>query len=232
MTLLSMYDACEPGNIPPGSDLVAGYVDPGNCQWPSSYLMPSAWAPRRLVTITRTPTWRANVLDVEPGAASANQVGEFLQTWWPSGGGVIYCDRSDLDAVTSAMQSAGLYASSGIWVAAPNYQFDGSWPGNPSVIAVQSGYFGTYDTSTVVSDWWWCEPSLEGEDMQGIIVQQPNEDQEWVVATDLSSKTPLADPTSAQALVALGMPRIGYQGGPPGLSAAQLAAIPTVQPSP
>lgn len=231
MTNSVMYDACTPSHIPPGGDLVAGYVDPGECKWPRAYLEPGFWAPCQLVTITRNPDYRADVLDVEHGAATVSQVSGFLKAWWPNGGGVIYCDRSNLPGVTTAMKESGLYSNSGIWLAYPGADYTPQTMLPQRIIAVQSIYTGTYDVSYILPSWWWNDSSRrERNVMNGIIVQQPGEDQEWVVATDLSSKTPLTDPASAQALVALGMPRIGYDGGPPGLSAAQLAAIPTVKP--
>ena len=214
----NMYDACSPGNIPHGSQLVAGYVDPGACQWPFTALEPSSWPGRTLVTITRDPAYVASVLDIENGAASIDDIAP----WMKAGRGhTVYVSLSNWPAATDAARSAGVTPY--WWVA--------DWTRRehcPSG-AVACQYLPTprYDLSVVVDDDWPVpRPRPQEVPDMPFLCKDPNSSTVWVVAGDLSSRHALVDLASYDVLTSLGYRVVGMTGSPPGLSAAELASIP------
>lgn len=214
----NMYDACSPGNIPAGSQLVAGYVDPGECQWPQSSLTTAAWPGRTLVTITRDPAYTAAVLDVENGAASIDDIAPWMRA---GRGNTVYVSLSNWPAATDAARSVG--ADPYWWVA------DWTRREHCPFGAIACQYLRTprYDLSVVVDDNWPVpRPRPQEVPDMPFLCKDPNSSTVWVVAGDLSSRHALVDLASYDVLVALGYRVVGMPGSPPGLSEAELQSIP------
>jgi hypothetical protein len=142
MTLLTMYDACDPAHIPHGSQVVAGYIDPGGCQWPLGALVDAHWAPRTLIRITRDPAWDADVLDVENGAATPADIAKWASRQRHP---TVYCSASNW---LTCKRAAG-HTKVAWWLAA----WDGIDDVHPGAIGHQYEKRVGYDVSVVEESW-------------------------------------------------------------------------------
>lgn len=118
----AMYDAADPANIPAWTEAVAGYTH-GWPKWQDPWLL-ATHQPRRasrliLIDNTGTTPDRADILDVETGAATVSHIRTWVEArhhhsvWsW------VYCSQSKLDACRQA--AAGLNCH--FWVA--NWDLD------------------------------------------------------------------------------------------------------------
>ena len=103
--MATMYDSTDPGAIPSGADLVAGYVD-GLYKWPAT-----AWKPwRSTVTIAVEPSTPADVLDVETGNPTTPALAIAWVTTMRAAGRrpTLYCNRSTWPDLAFAFDRAGV----------------------------------------------------------------------------------------------------------------------------
>lgn len=154
-----MRDSTSPGDIPTdGTQLVAGYIN-GNYAWTQA-----GWdrftVPHITIDVNGTRP-DADVLDVEAGDATVDTAVRWVQQkrnmpadYFP----VIYCDRSTLPPLFSAMAESGLYPGHhfGLWVATLDGTKD--FNGIPGLAAIQYAgedlTGGHYDESQVYDDKW------------------------------------------------------------------------------
>ena len=149
--MATMYDSTDPGAIPAGAAIVAGYVD-GAYVWPAS-----GWArfpAATHVTIAVEPSSVADVLDFETGNPSTPlEVVAWVTTMRGHGRrATVYCDRSSWPALRNTFALAGV-AAPDWWVA--------DWTGSPHTLAGASavqyanppGSGGHFDLSTTVTGW-------------------------------------------------------------------------------
>jgi hypothetical protein len=153
----TMYDGIEPGSVPAGADIYAGYDDGA---WQSLAALKAANPGKPSVSICVTATGTARVLDIENGDAQPEEAPAWAARQraggnpWP----VCYMNTSTWGAVKAAFAAQG--------VAAPLY-WVASYVKDPTVvpaipagaIALQYFDYGGYDAS-VVADYW---PGLDPE---------------------------------------------------------------------
>jgi len=143
-----MFDAVNPANIPEGSQLVAGYGDGPESQWPAE-----AWGSfpgRALVRITTNGEDQAAlVVDCEYGDFSPQSaVDEILRRRARGLDPTEYCGAGSLWACRHAFDVRGI-PQPYWWVADPDHTLN--LEGN--IIALQQGYPEGYDVSTVADYW-------------------------------------------------------------------------------
>lgn len=167
----TMYDSTNPAAIPPDAQMVAGYVNGPNSQWPHSGWdrFPHAVKIRIDVGVPTPQPLAADVADLENGnfgtdgspAALAAAGAAWVKTrqargWWST----LYCDANLLPAVRDACRGLHVYYWIANWdLAVP--QAAGLIGGD--VVAVQwasptSNGLPDYDLS-VVSDSWFPPPA-------------------------------------------------------------------------
>jgi hypothetical protein len=143
-----MYDAANPDHIPPGAQVVAGYLDGPDSAWPTA-----AWNrhPQAVkVLITTTGDLRGNVADVENGDLTPADARGWIQAKQARGmrGATIYCSRARLAEVRAACRGHAYY----LWV--------GDWTGTahplPGTVATQyaGGPDALCDTSMIYDQDW------------------------------------------------------------------------------
>ena len=149
MAYRKMYDSVTVGNLPINSDgLYAGYVG-GN--WPTLVPIMQRFPHARVVSIAVNASQSAQVLDVETGDATANEVPDWLNRMRAQGRKniTIYTSRSNIDAVLSACDAAKV-ARPLIWAA--------DWTGAPHTVAgaVAVQYLSNdYFDETCITDAFW-----------------------------------------------------------------------------
>lgn len=158
-----MKDSTNPGAIPTGTPLVAGYIAPSSFAWDAAGW--SRFPGSVLVRITPSATRFGpgiHVLDVEPGDATPAQVpGWVLASRGAQQEPTVYCNVATWPAVISACHNAGV-AVPHFWVAAwdgvqnlPSITVDGV---TYTAIAKQyadpaHGSGGDWDSSIVADIW-------------------------------------------------------------------------------
>ena len=172
MELTTVYD-CTGANlgkfpIPPGVSL-AGYVTgTGGVPWTPAQLAQHPGAIRIDQWPVNTPAGEtADVLDVEPGAATVNTLETWVHAAWASyRAGVrpgqrtptIYMNRSTMTPVANALVAAGITSGVNLWLAEPMdrvtatglvTQAGGPYP----VVGVQYEFHGDYDVSVFNAAW-------------------------------------------------------------------------------
>lgn len=141
----TMFDACDPANIPTLPQMVAGYLD-GPCKdnWQGPAW--SRWPRAQKVRITDEANPLADVFDYERGTAPLAQVrtavADRAKAYLPS---VVYVNESNWS--TAKQDLRGLPVA--WWVADPT----GKEHLVPGSVATQWGWFGTYDISLVADAW-------------------------------------------------------------------------------
>jgi hypothetical protein len=148
-----MYDSVNPGALPAGPALVAGYVD-GSYAWPAS-----GWQLWRDVVCVRISMDAAldqgDVLDVERGDASPfDAVGWVLRRRGAGADPSVYCNEATWPTVR-ALFTAMRVAEPHWWIA--------SWPGGGPVlleraVAHQYSHGNAWDTSVVANYWPGVDP--------------------------------------------------------------------------
>lgn len=139
-----MFDGTDPAKVPAGADLYAGYVDG---QWPSAAGLAAKFPGAKIVRIAVfASTNDGDFLDVETGDATPAQAVDWVlmrrQAGHPAPG--VYCNQSTLPAVQQAFGARSVPMPP-IWLAKP-----GTAGIAPGTVATQWGYFGDYDSSSVV----------------------------------------------------------------------------------
>jgi hypothetical protein len=210
-----MKDSVNWQDIPVGTPIVAGYVPPSSFAWP-----PEAWARfAGSIEVRITPSvsvWGPGiqVLDVEPGDASASQVPGWVVNSRNSGQEpTVYTSESNWANVINACYNAGV-AMPEFWIADWN-----DVPDLPSITvgvvtatAVAHQYAGSatsggnYDLSTV-ADYW---PGVDGADMQlsdEIVI--PNGPNAGKVLADVNDTMYFTDLYAGQAATVVQDPNVG-----------------------
>ena len=139
----TMFDGCNPANLPKRPQMVAGYLD-GPCRWPGEGW--SRWPNAVKVRISIEANVLADVFDWENGTVAlplvADAVRKRAAAYLPS---VVYCSLSNWD--TAKQQLANLPVA--WWVA--------DWTGHEHLVAgsvaTQWGSYPSYDISTVAESW-------------------------------------------------------------------------------
>ena len=140
---LTMWDGCNPIDLPRKARMVAGYID-GPCKWP-----PEGWSTfpeARKVRITTTANPLADVFDWERGTASLSQVRQAVldraDAYLPS---VVYVSVSEWAVAKAAVDLLPV----AWWVA--------DWTGRPHLpagtVACQYASLADYDLSVVSRAW-------------------------------------------------------------------------------
>jgi hypothetical protein len=149
----TMYDAVEPGNIPAGATMVAGYVDGAYANVPA---MRARFPHARVVTIAVKRTTRAMVADVEQGDLSPEDA-----VFWcthtmadtPNDELTVYCNTSTWPAVVEAFKLAGVTLPQ--WWAA-HYDDVATLPAG--AVAKQYKTTSGWDESVVANYWPGVDP--------------------------------------------------------------------------
>ena len=139
----TMFDACNPDNIPKLPQMVAGYLD-GPCKWPGEGW--SRWPRAVKVRISTQANVLADVFDWEQGTAALGAVRQSVasraRAYLPS---VVYCSLSRWPLAKSQLE--GLPVA--WWVA--------DWTGHEHLVAgsvaTQWGSSPDYDVSAVADSW-------------------------------------------------------------------------------
>jgi hypothetical protein len=178
-----MYDSINAGDIPADAEMVAGYLPPSRYAWSAAdwARFPNAVKVRIAVRATVND---GEVLDVEPGDASATQAVSWVVMRRKAGvDPTVYCSQSMYPSVVSAFSAAGV-ALPHFWIA----HYDGQAALPDGMVAKQytdnpaSG--GHYDLS-VVADYW---PGVD------TTPYQPQDD---------GMTTPITDPNFLQTVARL-----------------------------
>ncbi len=106
--MLTMYDAVDLANVPPGAAAVAGYV---NGKWPTYSQLATRFPKALHLSIAVTAEADADVLDVEPGdATNAAAPMWFLRqrALRPSRKPTFYTSLSNVKALVGVLQAAGI----------------------------------------------------------------------------------------------------------------------------
>lgn len=143
-----MYDSITVSNIPATAKMVAGYV---NGHWANYGAMKKRFSNARVVSISVNSTTKAQVLDVEPGDATAETA-----VYWcthtmadtPNDELTIYCNASTWPSVKAAFKAAGVTLPQ--WWEA---HYDGVAKISTGAVAKQYANNAKYDTS-IVADYW------------------------------------------------------------------------------
>jgi hypothetical protein len=158
-----MFDSVNPAAIPPGAELVAGYVDGAASAWPADAWgrFPEAQLVR--INVTGDPSHGGNALDVERfDATPAHAPGWFDERERAGETNLtIYCNRSTLPAVDAAMGQRSFFR----WVATldGNLAISGFQPlRGPAVVQfLPASDLGiNADMSLVISPYFHPQPSL------------------------------------------------------------------------
>ena len=146
-----MYDSVNAHNLPLGADYYAGYVA-GN--WPNFIEISKMFPKKRVVSIAVQADQNAQVLDVERGDATADQVPAWVVRMRKTGRKrpTIYTSRSNYPEICAALDAAKV-AHPDFWIA--------DWTGEPHAIpnAVAVQYLSTdlFD-KTCITDAYWPNP--------------------------------------------------------------------------
>jgi hypothetical protein len=156
MSLITVYDAINTkvDNIPLNAPGIA-YYKYGTYAWTAAQIAKFPLA--RKISITPSAAFDADVLDVENGDATPEDVPGWLDRN-PANKG-LYCNLSTWPEVQSAV---GLQKAK-YWIAAPGPAIP-----IPGALARQYGYLGIYDVSIFDSAWWdipVTAPSLKDGEM-------------------------------------------------------------------
>ena len=148
----SMFDGIEPGTVPAGADIYAGYDDG---DWQSFAGLTAAYPGKLYVSICVTASGSARVLDIESGDAIPEEAPGWAATERASGNlyPVCYMNESTWPAVKAAFAAQNV-APPLYWVAA--YVDDPTTPPAAlpdGAIALQYYDFGGYDAS-IAADYW------------------------------------------------------------------------------
>jgi hypothetical protein len=120
---VTMYDSENVDAIPASAKWVAGYIDQPGATWGA---LIKRFPKARKISITRTPTDTADVLDVERGAATALDVPGWLNRMRRAGRRpIVYTSRAYVDQVLGACGSAEVQPPF-LWVA--------DWTGKPHLV--------------------------------------------------------------------------------------------------
>lgn len=147
---LTMYDSVDPSRIPSGAQVVAGYAD-GLYAWTAAGwgMFPNAVK----LTIAVRNTTQADILDVERGDASPDQVPGWVAAFNRPGrrAPTVYCTQSTMGLIRSLMPAG---ANVDYWVA--NHT---ATPQNiPGTVAVQWLNTPGYDQSLITDETWVAAP--------------------------------------------------------------------------
>lgn len=210
-----MKDSVNWQAIPIGTPIVAGYVPPSHFAWP-----PEAWARfAGSVEVRITPSvsvWGEGiqVLDVEPGDASASQVPGWVANSRNAGQEpTVYTSATNWAAVINACYNAGV-AMPQFWIADWNdvANLPSITVGVVTATAVAHQYAGSatsggdYDLSTV-ADYW---PGVDGADMQlSDQITIPNGPNAGKVLADVNDTMYFTDLYAGQAATVVQDPNIG-----------------------
>ncbi len=210
-----MKDSVNWQSIPVGTPIVAGYVRPSHFAWP-----PEAWARfAGSVEVRITPSvsvWGPGiqVLDVEPGDASASQVPGWVANSRNSGQEpTVYTSATNWANVITACRNAGVGVPE-FWIAdwndvgdLPSITVDGvSYTAVAHQYAGSATSGGDYDLSTV-ADYW---PGVDGADMQlsdNIVI--PNGPNAGKVLADVNDTMYFTDLYAGQAATVVQDPNVG-----------------------
>jgi hypothetical protein len=158
-----MFDSVNPGLIPTTAEIVAGYID-GKYVWSAADWARFPNAQKLQINVTGDASHGGLALDVETGDATPADA----PAWYDArvaagvkGGLIIYCNRSTLPAVESAMGSRSYYR----WVATLDgtINIPGYTPlaGPAAVQFLGQEQIGVnVDMSLVMNDGFMPEPSL------------------------------------------------------------------------
>lgn len=210
-----MKDSVNWQAIPIGTPIVAGYVPPSRFAWPAE-----AWARfAGSVEVRITPSvsvWGAGiqVLDVEPGDASASQVPGWVANSRNAGQEpTVYTSAANWAAVINACYNAGVGMPQ-FWIADWNDVQDlpSITVGVVTATAVAHQYAGSatsggdYDLSTV-ADYW---PGVDGADMQlSDQIKIPNGPNAGQVLADVNDTMYFTDLYAGQAATVVQDPNVG-----------------------
>lgn len=151
----TMYDSVNPGYIPAGATMVAGYADGAYANVPA---MRSRFPHATVVSIAVRWTTRAQVLDVESGDATPTQAVTWCtQTMADKSNRelTVYCNTSEWPHVRAAFQNAGV-TEPNYWVA--QYDNDPAIPAGAVAKQFQGDTNG-YDVSSVAAYWPGVDPA-------------------------------------------------------------------------
>lgn len=157
-----MFDSVDPSAIPADAELVAGYVDGPQSQWPSVgwTLFPRAQFVK--INVTGDPDHGGDALDVERFDATPDHAPAWFDARTKAGAGglTIYCNRSTLPAVEAAMGKRSYFR----WIATLDgtLHIDGYKPleGPAAVQFANSTMAGrNVDVSLVMSDYFHPAPA-------------------------------------------------------------------------
>ena len=145
----TMYDACNPSNIPKDATMVAGYIY-GNCKWPAS-----VWASWAHVTCVRIATVAflddGQVLDVESGDASPSLApGWCVRARARGQDPTVYCNVSTWPSVRAAIAAQHVVAPHW-WLA--HYGVAPVIPAGAHALQYRNSVAPGFDVS-VVADYW------------------------------------------------------------------------------
>jgi hypothetical protein len=127
-----MYDAVSLDAIPGGALVVAGYVDGA---WPTFKEVERRWPFGRCISIATSPTSVADVLDVEKGDATAEQLLAWLEL--AHHGGVA---RPGIYASVSRMRTLLDVALAGGWHRPRLKVWTAHWTGQPHRCSQRCGF--------------------------------------------------------------------------------------------
>jgi len=100
----TMYDSVNPSNIPAGAQMVAGYANGPQSQWPASGWDRFPSAVKIRIDVTGADPYGSDVIDVETGDATIAGAVEWVKArqargWWSAA----YVDQANYDALVQAM---------------------------------------------------------------------------------------------------------------------------------
>jgi hypothetical protein len=156
-----MYDSTNPNDIPPDSELVAGYVT-GPYTWPADAWERFKAQGKKLVRIATQARYNTgNCLDVEKGDATPEEAPDWVLMRRAAGEiPSVYCNYlNSLPLVRAAFQQRGI-AEPPYWVS----RYDGVAVVPSGTVAKQhkgSGLTRGHWDESVVSDYW---PGIDGKD--------------------------------------------------------------------
>jgi hypothetical protein len=151
--MTTMYDGVNPGLVPAGADVYAGYI---NGMWPTYNNFVQMYPTAKHVSISVFSAGDAQVLDVENGDAAAVDVPAWLNRQRARGQyrPTVYCSRIGAPGygwqdVMNACDQAGV-AHPDFWIA----DYTGQPHSLPGAVAVQWTDHGGYDESAIYdADW-------------------------------------------------------------------------------
>jgi hypothetical protein len=127
-----MYDAIDLDAIPGGALAVAGYVDGA---WPTWEDVQRRWPFSRLISIATRHTSVADVLDIEQGDATSEQLLAWLELAHSNG-----VARPGIYASLSPMRGLLDVAHAGGWTRPRLKLWAAHWTGQPHICAPRCGY--------------------------------------------------------------------------------------------